>query len=299
MIKKTICLCITSWCVSLPPVVNAQSQQATEPDLSLMNEQIQIMRLVVANALNEALRDLYREEIAVSKTEQQGSTGVTTQLEPRTEDGQALIATLNQLSSSYSLGFGTQQFTSNTRGFYLPGYGVVINTEVAIPMQECDSGAKPGSRRSAWEVAKRELHGEQAPELNSDDVTMWVLNSTFIDRATDVVLECVADYGLNIDQLSEGETIAVALKFVASTSSGLAYRLPNKSAASHLWYNAYVSGAAASGAHNVIIQIPKERLRAWSDQGPRDTAALRRGAHIVSYGDVVHSAVKATSRGVR
>jgi hypothetical protein len=182
--------------------------------------------------------ELKKENEPVSKTEDNANApgGATvaaapSALEPSNPFGAVVAdgrnyAVANLLATGYSNDFSA---TSDTRGLYIPGHGVIYSTDIQIPLKTKEAGTQDGSNDEgdAWDEASQTVvNGNTifytspvSLTTNKKPKEKYVFDERYIDAAIDAVIRSVGRYGNRIDQLPSSESVTVAVRLVGSSNS--------------------------------------------------------------------------------
>ena len=130
------------------------------------------------------------------------------------------------LGTSLGLSLVSSEPVSQSRGFYLPGSGVILTLEVTAPVRPVEPGsdeAAPGD--DPWTRMERQVRGQEAPTSNPGrrpgtfmsavrevNTKRWVIDAEVVDRIEDVLLDTLARHGARIEGLDPGETVTVAVR---------------------------------------------------------------------------------------
>ncbi|GEM_PF-5135389 len=217
-------------------------------DYKALTEQIEIMRRVWTRSVSDRFAELYKEDAKNSKDGSPGdgdsdvgvdATGGSAGNESaRTPSGatasksgnllstfwQTDVTAANIASGEYQVGFSA---TSDTRGLYLPGHGVVYSTDIQVPLKAAPTEEAEGENANpdAWEQARHDVRGTSDPTIytlanafarQTSGVASsgYVMDKRYIDAAVDSILGSIGRYGSRIEQLPGSESIAVAIRLV-------------------------------------------------------------------------------------
>ena len=135
-------------------------------DLSAMADQIEIMRVVLADSISAPLADLYNGEVAEAgeRLDRVGDRNLEA----------AGLTSLRDVVAAYGISDGTQ-FTSHTRGYYARGVGIMFSTEVCVPVRFVEQEAvidetEPDEEwREAQQKVRARKHGRRVPGFDERD----------------------------------------------------------------------------------------------------------------------------------
>jgi len=283
--------------------------------LPKMAEHIEIMRVVLTNAINDgAFAEQYRKDLEAAKNatrkrlaeELRQSDNGPAEAPPAPEEPAALYRSLALENFGLSR---SKTFTSHTRGFYASGVGALFTTEVSTPVrevavQQVEDAAEHDDADDAWARAQQEVRGGGrfnttfgAVEFMSDDDerknTRWEIDPEYVQLAIDSVIEVAAKHGLRLEGLGDDESIIVATRFSASrlglTVPSVATRSDDhddngKAAAAPSVYTLVSASQLSRRAAdvNVVIEVPKSVLQQL-DSGAISMDELRERITITRY----------------
>jgi len=268
-----------------------QAPPSTEPNLNTLNDQIQIMRLVLANSLNKSLSHMFQQSQADKAADEDSES------QQDEESTIGVAGTYSHSRSNYTMllkqQFGYQyasstQFTSYTRGFFVPGSGVVFTTALSVPVSEITANHED-NHQNEWELAKRELQGQASKNEDRRADSAWVIDPQYIDTAIDTALQSIFEFGLNIEGLRAEENIILAIRFEPSGYNWFVNDT-GKDKKLHQIVT-YSSRAGTARSQSVIIQVSGSELRQihktlHSLPDSVDMSEhLRSHAEIIKYGD--------------
>ena len=191
----------------------------------------------------------------------------------------------------YSTGSGYSTLsnnTSNTRGFRVPGQGVIFALDVSVPAKQVETTDEVEEEKADadddWEQASNEASGRSsnAYKLYSQVLlssgenlkqTELVIEPEAVDAVIKAVVKSVASHGLKIKGLDDDDSIVVAMQLEGNRiigSSGETNRL------------FFTSTSSGSARQRVIIEIDYSVLGRYAD-GKIDLDAVRSRAKITSY----------------
>lgn len=207
-----------------------------------LTEQIEIMRRVWTHAVSDKFAELLKEDQKNNKDESKDGAGEDEAADgsaPSAPRGQAIapvvssdnrfgtvwqsqVAAITGADGQYELNYSA---TSDTRGLYLPGHGVVYSTDIQVPLKATtpDEAGDNKGNSDAWDEARNSVR------TNSDTAiytltgalnrrgakagnSVYVMDERYIDSAVDSILTSIAKYGSRIDQLPGAESITVAIR---------------------------------------------------------------------------------------
>ncbi|MCH7572308.1 MAG: hypothetical protein IH891_05280 [Planctomycetes bacterium] len=261
---------------------------------------IDIMRRVLARSISREINELYASEDEGQEDGKEiktvnvggGTSGVRGNYAPRSSgDG---WATSTDASLVYALAvsrYSTLNFhTSNTRGFRIPGQGVIFTLDVSVPARQVEIEAVDKKEQADadddWEQARNEASGRSANAyalytrnlvVSGEKPKQYetVIEPEAVDAVIKAVIKSVSRYGLKIQGLDDDDSIVVAMQLEGNRiiqSSGVVNRL-------------ILTGRSSGSARlRVIIEIDGSVLRRYAD-GKIDLDAVRSRAKITSYTD--------------
>jgi hypothetical protein len=207
-----------------PPVVAAD---ADDDPLGNVAEEVEIMRLVLARAINRQFR-------ASAAAALPGSPDRTTFEAANAEEADEAFRTA---IAAYNLTLARRQFTSHTRGFYAEDVGAIFSTEVQAPVRPVRDPREPEVEEpDEWDAAADEVRSGGTGGLlgNADspwrtlttkraESVAWEIDPSCVEYAVDCVLEVLGKHGLRIASLPDDESIVVALRLNPDVTSGVPY----------------------------------------------------------------------------
>lgn len=258
---------------------------------------IDIMRRVLARSISREINELYasededgQEDGKEDKTVGSGGGAIGVGGRPggvssaTTQTGSPFIYSTGSGYSNVSISTGT-----STRGFRVPGQGVIFTLDVRVPAKQVESTDEVEDEKADadddWEQASNEASGRSS---NAYTIYKQVLGSSgeklkqsvlvidpeAVDAVIKAVIKSVSQHGLKIKGLDDDDSIVVAMQLVGNriiSSSGE----PNR-----LFLTRWSTGATAR--LRVIIEIDCSVLGRYAD-GKFDLDAVRSRAKITSY----------------
>jgi len=181
---------------SAPPAPPQETSEATA-------EGIEILRRILAQTIEEALP----------------------QSDPAQEDGRFSFFDSSHEGLVTQL-WGSERRVSRSRGFHLPGSGVLFTLDVEVPVVTSEPPAQPEKKTTSehdddWDKVKREVRSGQEP-----GATSWAgvytgrarqpehveLDPKAIDRIVEALLKTLARHAARIEGLTPQDSIIVALQ---------------------------------------------------------------------------------------
>jgi len=102
-------------------------------------------------------------------------------------------------------------FRAGARGFYLPGWGVVLSADVDFPVApDVAPTLMPPAPPSNWEQVEREVRQERAVDPDDNSYT-----EAKVEKLREALVQVVGANGANIDLLGSSESIAVVVHGLA------------------------------------------------------------------------------------
>ena len=256
---------------------------------------IDIMRRVLARSISREINELYASE---DEGQEDGKEGGTVSVSggsrgsiyaPRSSGvGWATSSSAPLIYSSVTGFLSTNYHTSNTRGFRVPGHGVIFTLDVSVPAKQVEKTDEVEDEKADadddWEQASNEASGRLS---NAYTIYKQVLGSSgeklkqsvlviepeAVDAVIKAVIESIARHGLKIKGLDDDDSIVVAMQIEGNriiSSSGETNRL------------FFTSMSSGSLRQRVIIEIDCSVLGRYAD-GKIDLDAVRSRAKITSY----------------
>ncbi len=295
--KKMTALCLSALGLAALAFAAPAPQQADDEPMQMteLAQQIDIMRLVLANSINRGFTELIAERRPPEDRAEAQEAAVLAQ---RAGDYVAALQALR-------VGHQKTQFTSHTRGFYAEGLGVVFSSEVQTPVSEVEgeAAAKAAREPDEWSAAADEVRGgaggsgrasrywdavTTTESADSDDLVLWAIDPEFVEAAIGSVLTMVGRHGLKIEALPGDESIVVGLKLEPHGPSSSYSVGTSGVAAAELAYllanQLQHTGARRAAPTHLVIQISQRSLERLGAGDEVDVAALRRQARITMYG---------------
>lgn len=240
-------LCITS---TAQPMQAAEGDDGVGQRLSRMAEQIEIMRVVLTNAINDgAFGEQYRKDVEqaqkaarkklaeeLARADDSDAEAPEAPAPPKAPtsgtvtfggDGVSTYYNTVALSDHYFMSSRHDTFTSYTRGFYSSGTGVLFTTEISAPVRQVKATDEPEQSATAaedeWDRARAEALGSGARpggliwEVGRarDDATQWAIDEQYVELAVQGVIEAIAKHGLRLEGVADDESIIMAMRFSA------------------------------------------------------------------------------------
>lgn len=320
MFRKSMALLVLTAGVTLAPLsAGAGSMMQDGTDYALLTEQIEIMRRVWTREVNDRFAKMAADEQEASAGEDgesgmPGATG-TAQSGGGAGAGASTPGALGTRSVAPSAGGGSGLFgegagggstwvsseyavagtlgtvwrnghfsTSDTRGLYLPGHGVVYSTELRVPYRvvSTEEAQSDEMKSDAWDAARQDVRGNGTDPFlarvyrtgdGSTKAQQFVVDEAYVDAAVDAIVKSVAKYGARIDQLPGNESITVAIEINAGGSSNpfvvtSGFGTTNRRSSGH--------------KQRLVIEIPRSALGSDADS-ESDASKVRREARITRF----------------
>ena len=259
---------------------------------------IDIMRRVLARSISRELTELYASEVVEQEDGKEdkkvgsggGAIGVGGRLggvsSATTQKGSQYIYSTGSGYTNVSISTSTRY----TRGFRVPGQGVIFTLDVSVPAKQVESTDSVDDEKADadddWEQASHEASGRyyNAYKLYSQVLlpsgeklkqSVLVIDPEAVDAVIKAVIKSVSQYGLKIKGLDDDDSIVVAMQLEGNRiirSSGETNRL------------FFTGRSSGSTRLRVIIEIDGSVLRRYAD-GKIDLDAVRSRAKITSYTD--------------
>ena len=258
---------------------------------------IDIMRRVLARSISREINELYASE---DEGQEDGKEGGTVSVSggsrgsiyaPRSSGvGWATSSSAPLIYSSVTGFLSTNYHTSNTRGFRVPGHGVIFTLDVSVPAKQVETTDEVENEKADaaddWEQASNEASGRLS---NAYTIYKQVLGSSgeklkqsvlviepeAVDAVIKAVIESIARHGLKIKGLDDDDSIVVAMQLEGNRI------IQSSGETSRLFFTGTSSGSARL---RVIIEIDRSVLGRYAD-GKIDLDAVRSRAKITSYTD--------------
>lgn len=191
---------------------------------------------------------------------------------------------------------GSPTVVTHSRGFRVPGTGVIYTMDVqvparavaGVPVEEPEEGVDEAFGADEWEAAARDVRGDtakgSAEVLLAARVTAsrriigfpastatWELDPDALDQVIEAVLGTLARHGTRIGNLRDDESITVALQVTASSSS-YPWRTSlwptsvavgedeDQWAVGNYWLSAAANQARAALERTVVMQLSRKIL---------------------------------------
>ncbi len=313
--KKMTTLCLSTLGLAALAVATPRAPQADdEPvQMTVLAQQIEIMRLVLARSINRGFSELIAQRRPPQDPVAAQEAAVLAQ---RIGDFTTALRVLGRAGHQKS------RFTSHTRGFYAEGFGVVFSSEVQTPVGELEgeAAAKAARKPDEWTEAADEIRGRAGGAIgrvtvyrdavttgeiaDTDDPVLWAIDPEFVEAAINSVLTMLGKHGLKMEGLPEDEDIAVGLRlepdvplsyYNVGTDAGQA-----RAELTYIALNrALHAGARRAAPMHLVIQISKRSLERFGAEDEVDVAALRREARITMYGGEPGAGRRGSTGGVR
>ena len=298
MLRITVCLLgailLLATLTGVGTMVQESRDEVSEVSMEKTAQTIDIMRRVLARSISRELTELYtsedegQEDGKEDKTVGSGGGAIGVGGGPggvswaTTQIGSPFIYTTG---SGYS---NVGSITSNTRGFRVPGLGVIFPLDVSVPAKQVETTDEVEDEKADadddWEQARNEasgrlsnaytiynkILGSKGEKLKQ---SVLVIEPKAVDAVIKAVVKSVASYGLKIEGLDNDDSIVVAMQLEGNriiSSSGETNRL------------FFTSTSSGSARQRVIIEIDCSVLGRYAD-GRIDLDAVRSRAKITSY----------------
>jgi hypothetical protein len=307
---KSLTTLIIAAAMTLGVAPHALAQDvADDPEaLETLAEQIDIMKLVLTNALNTSYARLLEQKTPpLDENDEEDPDDEPDRRESRNEEPllgddvttyrSALFALEQATDPSLTTVYRRTAFTSHTRGFYAQEIGVLFSGEVQTPVRPTVS-AEPEDEPDEWDAAADQVRGNTTPlsireQLISDEYALvrnagvaeaWEIDSDFVDGAITSVLATIGKYGHKLEALPDNERIVVALRLSPGGAiHGRSSLSKNLTTLNTLFRT---SGQMAGSAREVhlVIDVQKRELDRVKGQSTSEIVRELRGeARITSY----------------
>jgi hypothetical protein len=258
--SRIISGCLLALLLAAPvPAVEKDEAASKETDLTAMAEDIEIMQRIIDRTL--------REHFAGRRTpgtwfDPSGGYGVLLDGGKDDEKKRSELSyyiALGQLQLAYS---NFRHF--NVVGYYIPGTGVLFTLDISVPTEQVDVPEQEESKPDLWKQMEGEVRGLRTvwPSITQTEKPQktFIVDQDELDDTVEVLIKTVGEYGSRITQLSDSESMILAIKATAQVtffSSG------RKTAESLLatTYNLYYRGSHGAPPQRVIVQVPVTAIR--------------------------------------
>lgn len=253
---------------------------------------IDIMRRVLAKSISRELNELYASEDEGQEDgkEEQSVDGGGVRVGGGVPMGGSWASgTSSPLIYRTVSGFSTLSYhTSNTRGFRVPGQGVIFTLDVTVPAKQVEMEAvdedEQADAEDDWEQARNEASGRasnaytifnQVRVVSVENQKQYelVIEPEAMDAVIKAVVKSVSLHGLKIKGLDDDDSIVVAMQLEGN-------RIISPSGERNLLI--FTGRSLGSARQRVIIEIDRSVLGRYAD-GKIDLDAVRSRAKITSY----------------
>lgn len=240
-----------------------------------MNEDIEIMRRVLV----KELMDHFGVGYTLGKT-------LFDQLDKDEDDEGSGKTAYSRAQNLFEYGLRWHgQNHYNSRGFYVPGSGVVLSLDVDVPVKEAPKKKKKAqTSRNLWEEAEKEYRqgsssASSFTNVKKEEQKSWILDSETIEEVIDILVETVARNGTNMEHLSPRDRFTLLVTFKGDRSlDKLAMATRDARLALSSFYATY---SAQPLKEDVIVQIPAS-IASRIEEGA-DVEDVKRAAKVIRY----------------
>ena len=300
---KTVFIILTILVIAFGVTSPAPAQHARDTDsvdLGPLAEQIEIMRLVLVNSINKSFSSMHQERITAARADRGTDAELVIDPSNPTTLHVALV-----LRSMYARA-AHETYTSQTRGFYADGTGIIFTSEVQTPVKVVDrnaDGAPP--EPDEWDKAVNEVRRNRGDTKNwfgaadallaaqgkteEKKALVAVIDDEFVQTTIDAVLSVLGKHGIKIENLPSDDSIIVALRLTPDHRTTAWHDVDMIDAfgtplsLTSLYNSRYVTTSLNAEVHHLVITIPKSALNRTSGGNGVDLEALRRAATITQY----------------
>lgn len=240
-----------------------------------MIEDIEVMRRILVKSLLNHLK--CREGAVAKPLEEQALLDAIAESEQKEKDSnvfESLHLYTTVLNGVY------KQWSIESRGFFVPGSGVVYSLQIPVPALEQPEGKKKENAGDIWEKTEKEFRrGETHQVLKKGKASSWVIDEKAVDAVVDFLIATVAKQAPNMEHLEPDDHITLLLDFKGRT------RLNRFAGATgNAALKLYTDWSAASSPglfQDVIVQIPVSVLPSYETTG--DISIIKRSVRIKKY----------------